>query len=330
MLGRALKRDAQAIREHLDELSQANWLGKSRRDWPNYVYHYSDVRNVSSILSCGYLYSRQKCIEKDLLATDIAHKAIIAQSRHTHDHVRMYFRPRTPTQFRNEGVLTQEEAHSIEAHCPVPVFLLFDSRSLLTREECCFTNGNMASEGRYQMGRDIRFLQSLDFRSIYHDDWFTNQERNEIVFARNAEVVFPKELDLSDLVSVVCRTGAERETLLDLLGPNAEDWRLRIRLEDDDEHLFVGKGRAYIRQVSLVEQRLVLRANAVDSEFRHSIRVIDPESNEILKSVEEKPWSLPGYFQIPLPRPTTTVQVEYRLDGNLVYSSLVSRQEVFT
>jgi hypothetical protein len=37
------------------------------------------------------------------------------------DFVRLYFRPQTPTQYRNEGI-RPKNMRELESHCPVPVF----------------------------------------------------------------------------------------------------------------------------------------------------------------------------------------------------------------
>ncbi|MCK4449304.1 MAG: DUF4433 domain-containing protein, partial [Anaerolineae bacterium] len=72
--------------------------------WPRYVYHFTDVRNAASIIQSGHLYSRAGAERRNLMKIDNASPQIIQQTRPEHlEYVRLYFRPRTPTQYRNEG-----------------------------------------------------------------------------------------------------------------------------------------------------------------------------------------------------------------------------------
>jgi hypothetical protein len=244
-----LKRDAPSILRFLDELESSSWLGIQRREWPRYVYHYSDIRNIVEILKCGQLLCRRRVVDDNRLKVDIADKEIIQDSR-THDYARFYFRPRTPTQFDQEGIRPPAiQVHG--AHCPVPVFLLFDSRSMLTRDECLFTRGNLKTRG-HEPGRSARFLSSIDFHSVYHDGPFSPEERNRVIFSRNAEVLFPDSVDLEELKWIVCRSGAEKQTLLHLLGDDAGEWNELIRLEARSERLFERRW-TYVEDVRLLD-----------------------------------------------------------------------------
>jgi len=62
--------DINAIRAQLSELTAAPWLGDSRRWWPNYIFHFTDIRNVVSILREGELLSRHRALETNSLLVD--------------------------------------------------------------------------------------------------------------------------------------------------------------------------------------------------------------------------------------------------------------------
>ena len=96
--------------------------------WPRYAYHYTDVSNAVNILSTGYLYSRIKTQEANLMANDNASIQVINMTESaTTSYVRFYFRPLTPTQYYNEGFKHSCIRYDDEnANVPVPVFLLFD------------------------------------------------------------------------------------------------------------------------------------------------------------------------------------------------------------
>lgn len=204
-----------AIRRHLTGLKNAPWLGVSRHWWPETLFHCTDLLNAVGILRHGELLSRLQATKSGRLQVDIASPGIIAQTDlDWQDHVRLYFRPRTPTQNRNEG-FRPIGAQQLGSHCPVPIYFLFDAISILSREDSLFTVGNVAAGA--QPINDIDRLQEVPFESVYHDTWFDPSERSTIVFHRNAEVLIPQQLDLQALRMICCRSQAEYETFIHLL-----------------------------------------------------------------------------------------------------------------
>ena len=199
----------------MDALDALEWKhkGEARSWWPKFVFHYTALENAVSILKSGMLYSRREAERKGLLVTDVASASVLSNTSRDHRrHVRLYFRPKTPTQFSNEGI---RPAQSIRygAHCPVPVFFLFDSGDLLTRKSTQFSDGSLAGYNPGRIGDTGKFFESLPFQQIYHNTWFKEEEKQEIVARRHAEVIVPDELDLDSLRFIWCRSEAEKETL---------------------------------------------------------------------------------------------------------------------
>ena len=122
--------------------------------------------------------------------TDIASPEIIAQTPKPYkNYVRLYFRPRTPTQYSNEGIRTVIDRVLSGAHCPIPVYLLFDSIDIITRKGTKFTNGNLSSRN-VEVGDTFVFISNLPFNKIYHLGTIINQDDiREITFHKNAEVI---------------------------------------------------------------------------------------------------------------------------------------------
>ena len=115
------KPDADKIEAHLAALRTASWLGAARRWWPQFIFHFTDLQNVVSVLTQGKLLARSRCE----IATDIASADVLANTNDAwKDYVRLYFRPRTPMQWHIEGIRPRGRLTSLKAHCPVPVFLL--------------------------------------------------------------------------------------------------------------------------------------------------------------------------------------------------------------
>lgn len=200
------------LRRHVDEWSQR--LARRNLDWwPKNVYHFTDVRNAVSILNSGILYSRARAERLGVMHVDNARPSVIVKTPADHlKYVRLYFRPVTPTQYNNEGIFVRR--YHRDGHCPVPVFFLFDLPSLIGRDDAYFSKGTMAMQG-YDPSSRRDYFREMEFDKVYHTGTFSRTQRDAIVQARHAEVVIPDELVLGvELRAIICRTAAERQTLL--------------------------------------------------------------------------------------------------------------------
>ena len=165
------------------------------------------------------------CRAKRGEALETASQEVLDHTEETwKNHVRLYFRPRTPTQYQVEGFRPKGQLGSLQAHMPVPVFFLFDAKDILTRASTKFSNGNLAAHP--VVGENADYFEAIPFEKVYHDSWMSEGEKANIKFHRHAEVVVPDELDLDALQLVWLRTEAEYKTLLQLLpvGGGEEIW----------------------------------------------------------------------------------------------------------
>ena len=127
-----------AIRQHIDGLRQAQWMDRSRQWWPACLFHCTDILNVVSILRQGEIVSRGQITSASHLPTDIASAEVIEGTDPQRlDQVRLYFRPRTSTQYNNEGFRPVGQ-WTLNSHCPVPVYLIFDALAVLSRTDPAF------------------------------------------------------------------------------------------------------------------------------------------------------------------------------------------------
>jgi hypothetical protein len=192
-----LKRDHLEIRSRLADL-KGKYAGEARWWWPRFVFHYTNLQNAVSILHSGALFSRTEALRQGVMSSDNASPDVI---QHTEprwkDSVRLYFRPRTPTQYNNEGIRPVHQ-RSLDSHCPVPVFLLFDSLDILTRQSTLFSDRSLAKAAVGVGDSAVEFLK-LPFQKIYHNTWFEPDQHDEIVACRHAEVIVPRSLDLDAL-----------------------------------------------------------------------------------------------------------------------------------
>lgn len=226
------KPDAEHFRQHLQQVSQLDW--GARQWWMKYLFHFADLVNAVSILKGQALYSRGGISRGKADWLDSASPDIIDQTKaELKDFVRFYFRPRTPTLYSNEGFRPKDRRMFGGAHCPIPIYLLFDFEALITREDSQFSYGSLARP-------DVPLYQTADaftqfpFEWVYHDSRFAPEDKDRVIFHRHAEVVIPHKIDLQNLKQIWCRTPAEYETLYHLLPkPLRPLWRDKISIRRD-------------------------------------------------------------------------------------------------
>lgn len=202
-------------------LRSADWSQQSIDDrWIGYLFHITSLENALSIIGQGQLLSRARALNTGHLQHDGAAKTVIEQTdSFVQDCARLYFRPRVPTFYHNEGFISEKELRTSRygAHIPVPIALIFDLPSILALHDCQFSDGNMASRSAKRMDTFSEF-RLLPFEKIYSTGAMSADERDELRLRRHAEVLIPKQLDLSPhLVRIACRSEAELKTLKHLL-----------------------------------------------------------------------------------------------------------------
>lgn len=213
----------------------AKWEGRldrpyytHRKHWPARLFHHSPVENAVRILAEGVFRARA---DPDIdLCRDVAGEGVIDLRHDAHEFVRLYFRPRTPTQFHIEGI---RKAHECEFGFQAPILVMFvlDARPILTREGTLFSNENM-QRGSAQVGSDKEFLDAIPWEKVFHEGGLGGD--HSIIAHRCAEALAVSPLALADCLQwIYCRSEAERDTLLHFLGPAAEPWLARIRVSDD-------------------------------------------------------------------------------------------------
>lgn len=228
--------------------------------WPKYVYHFTDVHNAVAILKSGCLFSRNEARRRGLMEVDNASAEIIQRTKLEHlSYARLYFRPRTPTQFRNEGIRPINQRELGGAHCPIPIYFCFDALTVLARDDTEFSNGNVGSASSFHSCERDFFFQ-IPFDLVFHNGAFLPEQRDKIIFHRNAEVLIPTSLPLEPALKfVACRSTAERQTLLHLLPVDLhQQWMPYIRL--GEQGLFERRW-TYVEEAVTVDDKLTFRFN---------------------------------------------------------------------
>ena len=239
--------------------------------------------------------------------------------------MRLYFRPRTPTQHQIEGFRPARQLNSLGKHMPVPVFFLFDAREILTRKTTRFSTGNLSQ--RPPVGDDAAFFESIPFEKVYHDSWMREEEKSEIKFHRHAEIIVPQELDLVGLRRIWCRSEAEYQAFLHQLPPQlARKFRARI-----------GQGKRpsmHFCKWTLVESA-ALEQNRISFTFNQSTITPGPFVAELRvmnhSTGDEYKWGDPQFqarspltVTIPQIDRPTAYEVRFTLDSVIAYAGKFS------
>ena len=225
--------------------------------WIDYLFHFTSIRNAKQILEDGVLYSRAHALANGITFDDSASQHMVRRTNEYSSFARLYFRPRTPTTYHMEGFKPHNDSRPFsDAHCPVPVYLLFDIREIVCCDGSLFSDGHIASPntGIFSSSQDFT---ELPFVTIYNDAFPFNDTYKRI---RQAEVLVPRSLSLSHLRYIYCRSQAECDTLRNLCSEAVwNQWKSSIRI-DDSRMLFNGDW-LFVENVKLDQDEIAISFN---------------------------------------------------------------------
>lgn len=318
-----LKRDAEAIRAHMLGLASELRLDGNRKLWPHWLFRSDYIENAAAILNSGKLLSRSAAERNKLIVKDSGSPRHIGQlSREHRGYVRLYFRPRTPTQYRNEGIRPTTKIE-LDAHMPVPVYLLFSS-TLLMEAEVAFTRGRLTAGT--EIGNSVEFLRRINFADVYHDRGVGavggSDRRSDILNARHSEVIVKNDSNLEYVRHVICRSASERETLLNLLSPEARKrWAQRIHVDEGRRILFYKRG-TFVQSADLSEtgSRFVFYANG-DPDMRGPFHLhIEWIGRGDKRNYADRNFTVATEpLELVLPQPEPQYEVRITMNGDLAY-----------
>lgn len=302
------KRTAPAYRRFLKELRQEEWLG-ARFWWPYFLFHFTDMHNVLEILSAGELASHYGQGENFNNRWD--------------KYVQLYFRPRTPDLYHAEGFRSVLQA-PVSNYAPIPVYLLFDLEAIILHPDARFADGNPKQTNKTY--KTPTYFRDLPFEQIYHDSWFTSDEREEIMRYREAQVLIPNRIGLEALQLIWVRSSAEYETLRQLLpAPIWHQWRDKITARTD-YHLFNNK-RVYVHHATLQANTIRLRFNPsqYDKPAFQAKAQIDYDNGEQVIWRQEDFVPSDRDLVIDLPQ-SGAYRLQFYLDSDLAYAGQYQSQ----
>lgn len=258
---------AKFIADHIELWTDSLGAGGRtyRKHWPKCLFHHAPLENALNILREGYIRSRNDPARS--ASRDIAAPGVLSNRREAHDRVRLYFRPRTPTQFHIEGIRKASECqYGAETHAPILVMFVLDSRKILALPDVRFSDRNMQSYDA-RTGDDEQFFQSIPFDKVYHEGGTGGD--NSIIGYRCAEVLPTSPLKLSDVLhGIWFRSEPERDTLLHLLGADRPVWEQSTQVSE--ELKVFDKRFSFISEIGLSTKGITFRVN-----YRHDLGPID-------------------------------------------------------
>jgi len=295
-------------------LGYQNW-------WSKFLFHYSDISNIISILNSAKLYSRNKALALRLMQNDNADNSVISHTdTRAKEYVRLYFGALTPTQYHNEGFKSRTKILH-HAHCPVPVFLLLNFVKILSRTDSHFSSGNIAS-AKSNIYNHIEDLDKLEFKYIYHRDYIQeNMNKQLITYCRHAEVLIPDELNIYDYIEyVMVRSEAEKQTLLYHLNQTSKQ-KLKQKIRIYKNGIFYAD-RFYIENIELVDNRFSISFSRITDDkfdFVFYITNNDIGLNYTSKIPQISIENRTIIFQIKPEYVSKNISLKITIDGNLAY-----------
>ncbi len=300
-----------------------------RVHWPSLLFHHAPVQNAVRIINSGEIRSRRHTEGQRPL--DVAGAGVIDHRQRAHDFSRLYFRPRTPTQFHIEGIRRPTECqYGPAAHAPMLVMFALDAKSILTMPATRFSDINMQRDEARDGDTDA-FFQAIDFSKVYHEGSFGGDA--SIANHRAAEVLCQSPLALAEhLKWIVCRSEAERETLIYMAGAEGRALRRKVVTSDDGKvfekkYAFVDKVYASPEGVSF---GLNPRQDRAALKVRIEVHDADGELvfDEIYNQISARPEN-GGIWISKIKLGDGAHRVQIHVDDHLAYQNLLNVGDAF-
>jgi len=292
-----------------------------RSKWPGRLFHHAPIENAVKFLLDGNLRSRDD--PENQREKDVAAAGVISARSHAHNSARLYFRPRTPTQYHIEGIRKKGECqYGDDSHAPVFIMMVFVARSVLAFPTTKFCDRNMQL-GHAEPGDTEEYFSTIPFDKVFHEGGIGNDRT--IIEHRCAEVLATSPMPLVNTLQwIYCRTAAERETLLFMLGDKKSQWSSRIVISDDllvfeRKYVFVDSvtmspnGLVFQLNPRVDQKKIHMKAEAWDKDGKQVINFLNPELDAQPPPAQGKRWRVAANL------PNGNYLVHIDLEGHLAY-----------
>lgn len=205
------------------------WYMDERNDVKGLIWHFTDINNMANILSYLRIESKNYSKQDKLAINDNASSKVneTLTKSWVHDYARFYFRPKIPTQYRNEGIfgrnghLNRRLENNVgeiwekkPAHLPIPIFITFSFKKQLflgghvTKKSLA---GKSVSDNPLDEFDDNLTLFKEKICQIY-DKYSPNNIKQTEFVVKNYMSFIP-----DDIVNIFVRTEIEKLALLTML-----------------------------------------------------------------------------------------------------------------
>lgn len=259
-----------------------NLNGLKRRLWPNYCYHFTNIDNAIKILQSGYLKSRKRVISEGIMGNENANRDIIANTQpEIIDYARLYFRPQVPTLYDNEGFRANNGYKN--AHCPFPIYFLFDLPAILKLPTSYFSEVSLAIHQKPNLLSSEKDFSELPFNLIYNDSRYSHSDRQKYVHHEQAEVIVKDQLSMTYLRRIVVRSVAEKGTLEQLFKSYGLT-QFSSQIEIDEDGSFFFKKWTYLDDVTMgmsdIKFAIRVGQQAYPNDWYNSLVPLVPENRD--------------------------------------------------
>ena len=310
---------AEFIDAHISRSEQL-LQGTYRAAWPSRAFHHAPLENAVEILRRGQILSRNA--SNGIRKLDVAGREIIGIRDEAHDYARMYFRPRTPTQFHIEGIRKEAECRfGRAAHAPILIMFILDARKVLRLPGVRFSNQNM-QRLTTESGDSEEYFAQILFTKVFHDGAIGGDY--SIIAHRHAEVLAPSPLELARcLQRICCRSEAERKTLLHALGTSK--WSDKVDVAKDIT--VFQREYAFVEEVSLSREGVSFQLNPRRDRQHIAFSLVARDKNgSVCASFNNPDWdhasSKRWITNAELADGTYTVRIE--IEGQLAFEAKLS------
>lgn len=224
--------------EAYDKLSKSNvnknWYYDEETNKTGLIWHFTDINNMANILSYSMIASKNYCEQRKLSINDNASSKVndVNTQNWVHNYARFYLRPKTPTQYRNQGIFAKTRGKDYTrrvfknnklwedkpAHLPVPVFITFSLKEFLKKggyiTKHSLAGKNVSETVNDEIDKDLSNFKN-QIKNIYSDGSESKVE-NRIKQTEFIKENF-MEFDSTDVIKIFVRTEIEKLILLTLL-----------------------------------------------------------------------------------------------------------------
>ncbi|MDD6407925.1 DUF4433 domain-containing protein [Lactobacillus equicursoris] len=217
------------------------WYKDESSNTTGLIWHFTDINNMANILYTLKIESKNNAEQQKLVINDNAAESVNIGSTKpwVHDYARFYLRPKTPTQYRNEGIYGKSDIEEYRrlysrgelwndhpAHLPVPVFICFGLKKFLQHgghiTKYSLAGKRISDKPQEEFDSELsHFCKNV--LDIYSDKLDVESRVKQTEAIIKNDYVF----SLDDIVKIYVRTPIEKLALLTMLSEHDAQYSTR-------------------------------------------------------------------------------------------------------